>query len=165
MSESKLTEWNMPRILEVMVPEAAPLIARAAAQAYDIDPVRLMIPEPPSPEHLRQMTMDERLAHPREQALNDNIGSNMRAGFGPYSVAGRMLLPVLESALDADPIDEDVVRRCCAFLEAALAGEEFVAEGITMMVAENFGEEHARHVLPYAGPLFREALRSWRWIT
>jgi hypothetical protein len=61
-------------------------------------------------------------------------------------------------------VDEDLVRRCCAFLEAALAGEEFVAEGVVMMVAENFGPHLTRRVLPYAGPLFCDALRSNKWL-
>jgi hypothetical protein len=75
-----------------------------------------------------------------------------------------MFLPVFEAALEADPPDEDLVRRCCAFLETALAGQEIVAEGIVMMVAENFGTEHTGRVLAYSGPLFQAALRSWRWI-
>jgi hypothetical protein len=33
-----------------------------------------------------------------------------------------------------------------------------------MMVAENFGLERARQVRLHAGPLFRELLRSWKWI-
>lgn len=164
MARSRVTEWNVPRVLLAMVPETAPRMAQAAVDAYDIDPVRLNIPAPPSPEQLRRMSLDQRLAHPRVQALNEQIGSGMRAGLGAYPLAGRIFLPVFESALEADPVDEDLVRRCCAFLEAALAGEDIVAEGITLMVAENFGTGHTGQVRPYAGPLFRQALRSWKWI-
>lgn len=164
MAKSNLTEWNMPRVLLETVPEAAPQIALAAVKAYDIDMVQLKIPVPPSTEQFRQMTLVEREAHPREKALNDNIGADLRVAFGSYPVSAWMFLPVLESALDSDPLDEDLVRRCCRFLEMALAGEEFVAEGITMMVAENFGAEHTALILPFAGPLFREALRSCNWI-
>jgi hypothetical protein len=32
------------------------------------------------------------------------------------------------------------------------------------VVVENFGQEHAARVLPYVGPVFREALRSSGWI-
>ncbi|HEY1919865.1 MAG TPA: hypothetical protein VGH27_30200 [Streptosporangiaceae bacterium] len=46
----------------------------------------------------------------------------------------------------------------------ALAGEEIVAEGVMMMVTENFGTEYSRQVQPYASPLFLKALRFWKWI-
>ena len=164
MADRKVTEWNLPRVLLAMVPEAAPHIALAAVKAYDIDLVQLRIPASPRTEQLRQMTLVEREAHPREKALNNNIGADLRVAFGSYPVSGRMFLPVLESALDSDPLDEDLVRRCCRFLEMALAGEVFVAEGITMMVAENFGADHTALILPFAGPLLREALRSCNWI-
>jgi len=66
--------------------------------------------------------------------------------------------------MDADPLDEGLVRRCCDFVEEALAGEEYAAERVEMMVIENLGRERAGRVLPYAGPLLREALRSSGWI-
>lgn len=160
MTEFRVTEWNMAQVLLEMVPETAPRMARAAANAYNIDPAQLNIPQPVAPDHPQQTHRDQ-----LDQALSASVGGAIRADFGPYSVAGWMLLPILESALDADPLDQDLVRRCCEFLEAALGGEDFVAEGITMMVAENFGSEHSGKVLPYAGPLFCAALRSWNWIS
>lgn len=164
MVEAKVTKWNMAQVLLAMVPEAAPAIADAATEAYGIDPASPGIPAPPNPVQLRQMITDESLVNPHDQALNILIGQNLRAAFGTYAVSGWIFLPVFVHALEANPVDEDILRRCCDFLEAALAGEEFVAEGITMMVAENFGVEHTRQALPFSGPLFREALRSWKWI-
>lgn len=151
MAEAKVTEWNMARVLLAMVPETAPLIAKAAAEADDIDPEGPVIPARPGPDQIRQGTTAERLAHPHYQALDILIGQNLRVEFGTYAVAGWMFLPVFEMALEADQVDEDLVRRCCAFLETALAGDELVAEGIRMMVAENFGVEHTAQVLPHAG--------------
>lgn len=164
VTDVKVTEWNMPRVLLEMVPEAASLIAKAAVEVYDIRPQSGEIPAAPAPDEMRQMTTDEQVNHPHVRALDIMIGRNLRADFGTYAVAGWMFLPVFEAALEADPPDEDLVRRCCAFLETALAGQEIVAEGIVMMVAENFGTEHTGRVLAYSGPLFQAALRSWRWI-
>jgi hypothetical protein len=75
-----------------------------------------------------------------------------------------MFTPVFEEALTADPLDADLVGRCCAFLEGVLAGEEFAAEGVIMMVAENFGSDLTQRALPYAGPLFIKALRDCGWL-
>jgi hypothetical protein len=38
MADAKVTEWNMPRVLLDLVPEAAPSIARIAVEAYDANP-------------------------------------------------------------------------------------------------------------------------------
>jgi hypothetical protein len=141
-----------------------PLIARVAVEAYNVGPNPSGSIPPPTPEELRSIPAKEHLSHPYFAAQLVAVGESFSADFGAYAIAGRMLLPVLESALNADPIDEDLVRRCCSFLEAALAGEEVVAGSINMMVAENFGTEYSRQVQPYAGPLFLQALRSWKWI-
>ncbi len=52
-----------------------------------------------------------------------------------------MFMPVFEEALTADPVDTDLLGRCCAF-----------------------GFDLTRLVLPYAGPLFTEALRDCGWV-
>lgn len=161
MTQVRVSEWNMPQILLETVPETAPRMARAAADAFSIDPAQLQVPHPIAPGDSRQPAPNQLL----DQALSASIGGAIRADFGPYSVAGWVLPPVLEAALDADPLDEDVARRCCGFLEAALGGEELVAESIAMMVAENFGSEHTSKALPYIGPLFHAALRSSKWIS
>jgi hypothetical protein len=163
MGDTKVTAWNMPRVLLDVVPETAPLIARVAVAAYEINPKSSRLPPVPTPDELRFM-VDENLTHPYFEALKNLVGRNFSADFGTYAVAGRVLLPVLESALSAEPINEDLVVRCCSFLEMALAGEEIVAEGVDMMVAENFGTEYTQRVRPYAGPLFVKALQSWKWI-
>jgi hypothetical protein len=119
-----VTQWNMPKVLLEMVPETALPMAEAAAGAFNIDPVKLEIPESAAPEELQQMSMSERLAHPRVRALSEAIGSAMRADLGPYAVAGWILPLVLGPALQAYPVDDDLVRRCCAFLEAALGGAQ-----------------------------------------
>jgi hypothetical protein len=163
--QTKVTAWNMPTVLLEMVPEAATLIAQAAVKAHDVGRELSRMPEPPRPDQLRQMTRDEQMAHPYFRDMDILVGQNLQSEFGTYAVAGWLFLPVFEAGLDAAPLDEDLVRRCCAFLEAALAGDEAVAEGVVMMVAENFGVEHTQRVLPYAGQLFRDALRSCKWIS
>jgi hypothetical protein len=68
---------------------------------------------------------------------------NLRADFGTYAVAAWSSCPYSRRRWN------QILRmriwcggRCCAFLETALASEEIVAEGIVMMVAENFGTDH-----------------------
>jgi hypothetical protein len=165
MIRTRVTLWNMPLVLLEVVPETAPLVARAAAEAYEIDPQELGVPVPPSSERIAQMTMDERLAHPREVALNVSVGQNVRARFSTYGVAGWMFLPVFEAALQADPADDNLLRRCCSFVESALAGDQLVAEGVEMMVIENFGMDNTRRALPYAGSKFRAALQAFKWVS
>jgi hypothetical protein len=92
------------------------------------------------------------------------VGSRLRREFYPYGLAAWIFLPVFEAARDADPLDEDLVRRCCDFVEQALSGEEYAAEGVDLMVIENFGSEHTNRALPFAGPAFRDALRASGWI-
>ena len=141
MADRPITMWQLPKLLLEFVPEVAPLLAEKAVKAWDVSN------EP--------VVDDELLA---------KVGSDLSLEFGPYSLAGWIFLPVFEAALDADPLDEDLVRRCCDFVEKVLVGEEYAAEGIDMMVVENFGWEHARRVHPFAGPVFRAALRSSGWI-
>ena len=162
--ETTVTVWNMPRVLLEMVPETAPLMARTAAQAYDVGRQVSRMPAPSEAELLLQLTIDERMALPYFRNINVLVGQNLQSEFGTYSVAAWLFLPIFEEALEDESLKEDLVRRCCAFLEAALAGEEAVSSGVVMMVAENFGVEQAQRVLPYAGPRFRDALRSFKWI-
>ncbi len=162
--QTRVTVWDLPRVLLEMVPETAPLMARAAVQAYDVGRQLSRMPAPPEPEQLLQLTPDERMALPYFRDFDILVGRNLQSEFGTYAVAAWLFLPIFEAALDHESLNEDLVRRCCAFLEAALAGEEAVSSGVVMMVAENFGVEHTQRVLPYAGPRFRDALRSFKWL-
>jgi hypothetical protein len=148
MVDGQVTTWQLPRLLLELVPETASLIAKEAVKAWDISK--------DAKADRDECDYDQLLA---------KIGSNLRGKFYPYGLAGWIFLPVFEAALDAEPLDEDLVRRCCDFVEQALSGEEYAAEGVEMMVVENFGADHTRRVLPFAGPAFRSALRSAGWIT
>ena len=141
MADRPVTMWQLPKVLLEVVPETAPLIAEKAVEAWDVS---------------KDGVVDD--------VLLAKVGSDLSIEFDPYSLAGWIFLPVFEAALDADPPDEDLIRRCCDFVEQALSSEEYVAEGVDMMVVENFGLEHARVVLPFAGRAFREALRSSGWL-
>jgi len=141
MADCQITMWQLPKVLLELVPETAPLIAEKAVKAWDVS---------------REPVIDEELLA--------KVGSDLRGEFDPYSLAAWIFLPVFEEALDAEPPNVDLIRRCCDFVERALSGEEYVAEGVDLMVIENFGSEHTSRVLPFAGPTFRNALRASGWI-
>lgn len=146
MTQRPVTTWRLPELLLDLVPETAMLIAKAAVKAWDIG-------------NEAGIDQDE----PDYDQLLAKVGSSLRGEFYPYSIAAWIFLPVFEAALDADPLDEDLVRRCCAFVEQVLSGDEYVAEGVDMAL-ENFGSKHTRRVLPFAGPTFRKALHASGWI-
>jgi hypothetical protein len=164
VTKPRVTQWNMAQVLLGHVPEAAPLVAREAAEAINISSDLKRLPAPPAPGELTGLSVEEQLSHPYFKATEAMVGSNMITQFGPYSVAGTMFLPVFEEALAAQFLNEDLVKRCCAFLEVVLSGEEYAAEGVVMMVAENFGPDLSHRVLPYAGPLFTDELRRCGWL-
>ena len=163
MAGPQITMWQLPRVLLELVPESATLIAQAAVESFDINPDELELPSPPGPEETAKMPSVT--GHPYFQALNAEVGSRLRSRFSPYDLASDVFQPVFYGALDADPVDEDLVKRCCEFIELALAAEEHAADGVYMMVIDNIGSEYASRVAPFAGPAFREALRSSGWIT
>lgn len=164
MTTSRVTVWNMAQVLLDHVPEAAQLMAQAAADAINISSDLKRLPAPPAPGELTGLSVGEQLSHPYFKATEAMVGSNMITQFGPYSVAGTMFLPIFEEALVAQSLNENLVQRCCAFLEAVLSGEEYAAEGAVMMVADNFGPDLAQRVLPHAGPLFTHELRRSGWL-
>lgn len=154
MSRDQVTAWQLPGILLGLVPETAPLIAKVAVEACD-----------PSPEELAEAgaSANEDGESAYDKVLAE-VGRKLRGDLDPYSLAAWIFLPVFESALGAEQLDEDLVRRCCDFLERAFSGEKYAAEGPLMMVAQNFGVEQTSRVLAFAGPNFREALRDSGWL-
>lgn len=154
MSGDQVTAWGLPEVLLELVPETAPLIAKVAVEACDPSPGELAEAGASSSE-------DDESAY---DGVLTEVGRKLRGGLDPYSLAAWIFLPVFESALDGEQLDEDLVRRCCHFLELAFSGEKYAAEGPLMMVAQNFGTENTSRVLPFAGPKFREALRDSGWL-
>lgn len=134
MTADPVTIWNLPRVLLGLVPESAPMIAELAVEAYDIDPDELGLPEetPPrlKPEYQdrtnRPMSIVEQIdayeESPRSCALNAALGVSMNASLNPIHVMFEFKPGVLLPAL-RDPVDRDLVDRCCRFLEMALVAE------------------------------------------
>lgn len=167
-----LTSWNLPRVLLGLVPESAPLLARLAVEAHDVDPDELGLPEegprrlkpeyrdrasrPMSPIEL----VDAYEESPRSRALYAALGSRMSASLDPFPVMSEFKHGVLLPAL-RDPVDRDLVDRCCRFLEMVLAAEEYVSQTVYLQVIEGLGleDELVVQLLPSAGPLLAEELR------
>jgi len=158
MADHQVTMWELPGLLLELVPEAAMPIARAAVQAWQAVPDHLDFGHSESlgPDALGPDSVQN--SHPGR--LEGEIGSRLYSDFAPHGLLGGIFLTVFHDALDADPIDEDLVRRCCQFIERALSGESPVVAAVDIMVIENLGSRYARRVLPFVGPAFRAELLS-----
>lgn len=159
---SNVTQWNMAQLLIETVPEASLIMAKRTARAINIEKRLRDLPNPVSEDP--PSADPEKDNHPYYDALSRVVGESVLANFGPYGIAGEIFRPIFEEALGRESIDVDLVRRCCEFLENALAGEEIVAESIEMMISENIGYEFALRVRPYAGVRFLGSLRGFNWI-
>jgi hypothetical protein len=150
----KVTAWQLPAVLLELVPETALLIAKVAVEACDVLPEEV-------PDVAESSNDADESAYGEVLA---EVGRKLRVELDPYSLAAEIFSPVFQSALDAEQLDEDLIRRCCDFLERAFSGEKYAAEGVLMMVAQNLGLEYTSRILPFAGPKFREALRDSGWL-
>lgn len=172
MTVDPVTVWNLPRVLLALVPESAPLLAELAVEAYDVDPDELGLPEETlprlNPEYRdranQPMSIVEQLEAyektPRSRALNAALGSRMGASLNPIRVMSEFKPGVLLPAL-WDPVDRDLVDRCCRFLEMVLAAEDHISQTVQLQIIEGVGleDELVAHLLPSAGPLLTEELR------
>lgn len=170
MTVDPVTVWNLPRVLLGLVPESAPLIAELAVEVYDIDPDELGLPEEAprrlKPEYRdranRPMSIVEQAdayeESPRSHALNAALGSSMRASLNPYHVMFEFKPGILLPAL-RDPVDRDLVGRCCRFLEMLLAAEDYISQTVHHQIIVGLEDELVAQLLPSAGPLLAEQLR------
>jgi hypothetical protein len=158
MANRQVTMWELPGLLLELVPEAATPIAQAAVQAWKPVPGQLNFRHsgPLGSDALRFDSVEDS----QPGRLEGEIGSRLYSDFAPHGLFGGIFLTVFHDALDADPIDEDLARRCCQFIERALSGESTVATAADVMVIENLGSRYASRVLPFAGPAFRAELLS-----
>jgi hypothetical protein len=158
MANRQVTMWELPGLLLELVPEAAMPIAHAAVQAWKSVPDQLDFgqSEPLGSDALGSDSVQDY----QPGRLECEIGSRLYSDFAPHGLFGGIFLTVFHDALDADPIDEDLVHRCCQFIERALSGESSVVAAVDVMVIENLGSWYARRVLPFAGPAFRAELLS-----
>jgi len=162
-----VTDESLPRVLLEMVPEAAPMLAWLAVEAFEVDPPD--IPDPPPAEPREQTDRPRSLidladsyrqpAWAREQTAK--IGSSLQAEFESYSVMSRFMTDVLTPALDdeaSSPLD-----RCCAFIDAVLrSGQPFV-DVVRLQILENSGLDTDRlsRLTSHAGPLLLDQLRAY----
>lgn len=170
MTVDPVTVWNLPRVLLGLVPESAPLLAELAVEAYDIDPDELGLPEEVprrlKPEYRdranRPMSIVEQIdayeESPRSHALNAALGVSMNASLNPYHVMFEFKAGVLLPAL-RDPVERDLVNRCCRFLEMVLAAGDHVSQAVHHQIIVGLEDELVDRLLPSAGPLLTEELR------
>ncbi len=158
MADRQVTMWELPALLLELVPEAAMPIARATVQAWKAIPdhVDFGYSESLGSDALGSDNVQD--SHPGR--LEGEIGSRLYSDFAPHGLFGGIFLTAFHDVLDADPIDEDLARRCCQFIEQALSGESSVVAAVDVMVIENLGSWYATRVLPFAGPAFRAELLS-----
>jgi hypothetical protein len=163
-----VTNESLPRVLLEMVPEAAPMLACLAVEAFEVDPPDIPKPPPAKPREPTdppRSIMDvvnsyRQPAWAREQTAK--IGSRLQVAYGSYRVMSQFTADVLMPALDleasSDPLD-----RCCAFIEAVLrSGKPFV-DVVYLQILENSGLDSDRlsRLTSHAGPLLQEQLRRF----
>jgi len=163
-----VTNESLPRILLEMVPEAAPMLAGLAVDAFDVDPPDIDDPpvaEPRGDADRPRSVMDfvDSYRQPdwaREQTAK--IGSRLQVAYGSYRVMSQFTADVLMPALD-DEASSDPLDRYCAFIEAVLrSGKPFV-DVVWHQILENSGLDTDRlnRLTSHAGPLLLEQLRAY----
>lgn len=169
-----ITRWNLPRVLLHLIPEIAPVLARLAVDALDVDPEALGLADEASPrlkpgssaDPRRPMSLIE-LAEAyepsaRDEAIQSVLGSRLLVDLGPYPVLAKFKHDLLVPAL-RDPGSQDLVERAGRFLEAALGAEEYVSEAAHLQVFEGAGIEDTMvaRLAAAGGPLVTDALRQY----
>jgi hypothetical protein len=163
-----VTAESLPRILLEMVPEAAPVLAQLAVEAFDVDPPEIDGPltAEPGGETNRPMSIVEHLDSYKKpewsRALTARIGSRLQAAYWTYSVLSRFTSDVLMPAL-ADEANDDALDHCCSFIEAVLGSGESFVDAVRLQILENSGLDDHRisRLLSHGGPLLRERLRAY----
>jgi hypothetical protein len=149
----EITVWSLPKALLAALPEAAPVLAALAADAFDLD--------------------DEDLAEAADEAaagqdgssggrldrINALLGLNLHAEFDAYRILGAVLDKVLIKAIDTG--NDELSGRCSEFLEAVLgSGDGHLVDAVALMVLENaqWTEERWAALRAISGPQLRQQM-------
>lgn len=150
----EITVWSLPKALLAALPEAAPVLAALAADAYDLDDEDLAeVADAPSD------AAADGSSGSRLDRINALLGMNLHAEFDAYRVLGAVLDKVLLRAIDTG--NEDLSGRCSEFLEAVLGSEDgHLRDAVALMVLENaqWTQERWTALLAIAGPQLRQQM-------
>jgi hypothetical protein len=151
---AEITVWSLPRALLAAVPEAAPLLAALAADAFDLDEEDLAEVADASSDGDADGGSGGRL-----DRINALLGLNLHAEFDAYRILGAVLDKVLLKAIDAG--NDELSGRCSEFLEAVLgSGDGHLRDAVALMVLENaqWTPERWAALLALAGPQLRQQM-------
>ena len=150
----EITVWSLPKALLAALPEAAPVLAALAADAFDLDD-----------EDLAEVA-DEARAPGRTAAraarldrINALLGLNLHAEFDAYRILGAVLDKVLIKAIDTG--NDELAGRCSEFLEAVLgSGDAHLRDAVALMVLENaqWTDERWTALRAISGPQLRQQM-------
>jgi hypothetical protein len=150
----EITVWSLPKALLAALPEAAPVLAALAADAFDLDD-----------EDLAEVTEEAAGAEPdgssggRLDRINALLGLNLHAEFDAYRILGAVLDKVLIKAIDSG--NDELSGRCSEFLEAMLgSGDGHLQDAVGLMVLENaqWTDERWAALRAIAGPQLRQRM-------
>jgi hypothetical protein len=151
---AEITVWSQPKALLAALPEAAPVLAALAADAYDLDDEDLAeVADAPSD------AASDGGSGSRLDRINALLGMNLHAEFDAYRVLGAVLDKVLLRAIDTG--NDDLSGRCSEFLEAVLgSGDGHLRDAVALMVLENaqWTQERWTALLAIAGPQLRQQM-------
>lgn len=150
----EITVWSLPKALLAALPEAAPVLAALAADAFDLDDEDLAEVADAPPDAAADGGSGSRL-----DRINALLGMNLHAEFDAYRVLGAVLDKVLLRAIDTD--NDDLSGRCSEFLESVLSSDDgHLRDAVALMVLENaqWTPERWTALLAIAGPQLRQQM-------
>jgi hypothetical protein len=146
------------------LPEAADILAALAAEAFDVDPGRFTSPPDVLPaanlavkgRSIVEMVSDRSARCPDE--VKRALGSALLVAFSPIRLMCELRARLLVPALDGT--DEDLLGRCCSFVEEVLSGDEelYGAVALGMLEASDLDEMRWSRLQSVAGPLLLRAM-------
>ena len=158
-----ITRWSLPDSMLRALPEAADILAALAAEAFDVDPGRFSSPPDVRPaatpavqgRSIVEIVSDRSAGRPDE--VTRALGSALLVAFSPIRLMCELRARLLVPALDGT--DEDLLGRCCSFVEEVLGDEELdSAVVLGMLEASDLDEMRWSRLQSVAGPLLLRAM-------
>jgi hypothetical protein len=159
-----ITRWSLPGTMLRALPEAADILAALAAEAFDVDPGRFAsLPDArPAPTPAGQgrsiVEMVSNRPTGRLYEVTRALGSALLDAFSPIRLMCELRARLLVPALDGS--DEDLLGRCCSFVEEVLGGDGELNDAVAlgMLEASDLDEMRWSRLQSVAGPLLLRAM-------
>jgi hypothetical protein len=146
------------------LPEAADILAALAAEAFDVDPGRFTsLPDArpaatPTGKGRSIVEIVSSLSTGYLDEVTKALGSRLLDSFSPIRLMCELRARLLVPALDGT--DEDLLGRCCSFVEEVLGDDEELdgAVALGLLEASDLDEMRWSRLQSAAGPLLLRAM-------